>query len=231
MREHKVKLLLVLALLAIALGIFAGFRLTRGRSPDIAPTTPGNHVERAKAADEHDAQAGFPSAEPAPTASSLSASSRAVLPEFTLSPGKGGPIRNGMTIDELYSAVGRGNTKLREKYPEGMPSTFVEIYLMQSAGSEPSLEAELQDDSVYRFTVFDSRFMTDKGIGVGSTLGEIRQAYKVDWISFEEGSLFARSDQVGMSFVLDRKNLPAGWQRNLQLIPDSAKVTSILVVP
>ncbi len=84
---------------------------------------------------------------------------------------------------------------------------------------------------VGRITVYDSRFKTDKGVGVGSTLGEIRRNYKVDWIGFGEGPLFARVEQIGMSFALDYSKPPREWYEthNPTLIPDSAKVVSILL--
>jgi hypothetical protein len=66
---------------------------------------------------------------------------------------------------------------------------------------------------------------------IGSTLGEIRQSYNVDWIAFGEGPLFARVDQIGMSFALDYKNPPAEWRKtnDQKLIPDSARVVFIFL--
>ncbi len=56
---------------------------------------------------------------------------------------------------------------------------------------------------ISRVQVYDLRFRTDKGIGVGSTLGYIRKNYKIDSIDFGEGSLYAWVKQIGMSFALD----------------------------
>ncbi len=155
--------------------------------------------------------------------------------EFGLSRGKAGLIKAGTTIDELYARVGRNNTRLVDRYSEGFFSPAIEIYLTQSGTTKPSLVAEIVGQYptflVGRITVYDSRFKTDKGVGVGSTLGEIRRNYKVDWIGFGEGPLFARVEQIGMSFALDYSKPPREWYEthNPTLIPDSAKVVSILL--
>jgi len=85
---------------------------------------------------------------------------------------------------------------------------------------------------VGRITVYDPRFKTRKGIGVGSTLGQIRRSYRVDWIGFGEGPLFAHVQQLGLSFALDARP-PAKWYetRDPNLISDSSKVVFILLAP
>jgi hypothetical protein len=54
--------------------------------------------------------------------------------------------------------------------------------------------------------VYDKRFKTDKGIGVSSTLGDVRKSYPVDWIASEEDGVFARVEAMGMSFALDNES-------------------------
>lgn len=155
--------------------------------------------------------------------------------EFELSKEKAGLITAGMPIDELYVAVGRSNTKLVDRFAEGLFTPAIEIYLSEGAKTKPSVVTEVVGQSptfrVGRITVYDVRFKTEKGVGVGSTLGEIRRNYQVDWIGFGEGPLVARAEQIGMSFVLDYARPPSEWFKthNPELIPDSAKVVSILL--
>jgi hypothetical protein len=154
---------------------------------------------------------------------------------FILSRGKAGPVNTGMTIDELLGSVGRNNTKLVDEQSEGMFSPAIEVYLGQAQRTKASLVAEIVPQGaafvVGQITVFDPRFRTVKGIGVGSTLGEIRRNYRVNWIGFGEGPLFARVDQIGMSFALDYAKPPAKWYKthDQNLIPDRAKVEWILL--
>jgi hypothetical protein len=162
-----------------------------------------------------------------------------------LSKGKAGPVEIGMSIDDLYQSVGKNITKLNDTYSEGFFSPVIEVYTGQGDREKPALVAEVvgacrasgERPSVMatfvvgRISVKDSRFKTNLGIGVGSTLGEIRRWYRVDWITFGEGPLVARVDQIGMSFALDYANPPEAWYttHDAALIPDSARIVSILI--
>lgn len=153
--------------------------------------------------------------------------------EFFLSKGRAGPINTGMEVDTLYAKIGRKFTKLVDLQSEGFFVPALEIYLKKDEKSKPSLVAIIGPNFVItHIHVYDPRFKTEKGIGVGSTLGEIRKNYKVDSIGFGEGPLCARVNEIGMTFALDFWKVSHEWDktRNQALIPDSAKVTSILVV-
>jgi hypothetical protein len=152
--------------------------------------------------------------------------------EFVLSRGKAGPIETGMTVDQVFASVGRKSARLVDQQIEGFSSPALEIYLTKNQRTRPSLVAEIVGhDRIGRINVYDSRFKTEKGIGVGSTLGEIRREYRVDWIGFGEGPLCARVEQIGMTFALDYSKPPREWYEtnNPALIPDGAKVVSILL--
>jgi hypothetical protein len=140
----------------------------------------------------------------------------------------------GITVDDLYSKYDRKLTKLVDLYLEGTFSPALEIYLNESEKKAPSLVAEIvwrKDWVIWRINVYDERFKTDKGIGVGSTLDDIRKSYKVDWITFGEVGFFARVKEIGMSFALDIVNIPRKWHKtgNQNLIPDSTKVIWVLI--
>jgi len=160
----------------------------------------------------------------------------AVDEEFVLAKGRAGTIHAGMTIDELYTAVGRNNTKLVDQYGEGYFTPVIEIYSGQGGRTKPSLVAQIVGQYpkflVGSITVYDARFKTEMGVGVGSTLGGIRRNHKVDWIGFGEGPLFARVEQIGMSFALDFSDPPREWYKSQDqtLIPDSARIVFILLV-
>ena len=159
----------------------------------------------------------------------------AIEHQFLLAKHRAGYVEEGMTINALLAKYGRGSIKIIDRNLEGTFSPWIEITLDRGASSLPSLLVEISWEKewvVNRTIIYDKRFKTDKGIGVGSTLEDVRRLYKLDWISYGEGSLFARVSDIGMSFELDVMALPRSWYktRDMKLVPDSAKVTSILVV-
>ena len=160
---------------------------------------------------------------------------------FLLSKQKAGLIEIGMTVDNLYSRYKRKSTKLVDLYIEGMFSPALEIYLNgKEEETKYSLIAEIGWGSssntnsgfiVSRIQVYDEVLKTEKGIGVGSSLGELRNHYKVNWIDFGEGGFIARINEIDMSFILFLIDIPEEWHmtRDQEIIPDSVKIRSILV--
>jgi hypothetical protein len=140
-----------------------------------------------------------------------------------------------MTIDDLHAMHKPSSTKLIARYPEGMFTPMLEVYLEGDTNkSIPSLLIGIdknRDWIVGNIKVNDARFRTDKGIGVGSTLGDIRKVYAVKRIGFGEGALYANVEDVNMIFELDLTNPPNEWYttRDQRLIPDSAKAVSVIL--
>src|SRR5262245_902336 len=155
--------------------------------------------------------------------------------EFLLTKQRAGAVVIGMTIDDLHVLHKPSSTKLVAHYPEGMFTPALEVYLEGDTNKTiPSLLIEIdknRDWIVENIKVNDARFRTDKGIGVGSTLGAIRKAYAVKWIGFGEGALYANVEDINMTFELDTTNPPLDWYKTHDqlLIPDSAKVVSVIL--
>jgi hypothetical protein len=112
---------------------------------------------------------------------------------------------------------------------------MLEIYLEGATNqSRPSLLIGIgkkREWIVDAITVKDARFRTPGGIGIESTLGDIRKVYPVKWIAFGEGPLCANVDEIGMTFELDFTDPPPEWYKtnDQRLIPDTAKVVSIFL--
>src|SRR5215470_16424138 len=155
--------------------------------------------------------------------------------EFLLTKQRAGAVVIGMTIDDLHAMHKPSSTRLVAQYPEGMFTPLLEVYLKGDTNkSIPSLVIGIDKNSdwiVGNIKVNDARFRTDKGIGVGSLLGAIRKAYAVKSIAFGEGSLFANVEDINMNFELDLTSPPREWYktRDQRLIPDSAKVVSVIL--
>ena len=139
-------------------------------------------------------------------------------PEFLLAPGRAGRLEVGMSADDVYRLVGRERTRLIDLHREGMFEPALEVRLA-AAASQPAIVMLVREWpciawSVQPLEVRDRRFRTAEGIGVGSTLAEVSQAYTVR-VSNEEGP-HARVESLQMGFRLDDASFAP-----------TAKVTSI----
>jgi len=122
--------------------------------------------------------------------------------EFRLAAGRAGGVEIGLPVDDLYRLVGRENTRLVDLFNEGMFQPALEIRLPGSPVTPaiivPVREWPCIEWSVQGIEVRDPRFRTAAGIGVGSTLADIRRHYKVT-VSEEEGA-HAVAKEEGMTF-------------------------------
>lgn len=147
-----------------------------------------------------------------------------VAAELRLSVGAAGPIRVGQSVDDLFVKVGRENTRLIDLFTEGLFQPALEIRLAgapnQPALTVPIREWPCHEFSVWAITVRDPRFRTADGLGVGSSLAEIRKAYRPE-IDLSEGQRVAHIPDLGLTFVLD--DSPAA--------SDSWRVIYVWVVP
>ena len=78
--------------------------------------------------------------------------------------------------------------------------------------------------------VIDSRFKTEKNISALSTFADIKNNYKISGISTLINSIVISVNEINASFTIDKKELPANLQFNMDLkieavqIPDDAKI-------
>ena len=78
--------------------------------------------------------------------------------------------------------------------------------------------------------IIDSRYKTDKNITTLSTFADIKNNYKISGISTLINSIVISVNEINASFTIDKKELPANLQFNMDLkieavqIPDDAKI-------
>lgn len=81
----------------------------------------------------------------------------------------------------------------------------------------------------------DSRYKTDKNISTLSTFADIKNNYKISGISTLINSIVISVNEINASFTIDKKELPANLQFNMNLkieavqIPDNAKIKYFMV--
>lgn len=131
--------------------------------------------------------------------------SQTVAAPFHLERGRVGSIELGEPIGAVYERVGRERIRLVARFPEGMFQPVLEITLPGS-DVDPALVVEIREApcpqfSVSAIDVFDRRFRTKEGLGIGSSLRELRVSYQTE-IASGEGKTYALTGEVGVGFQL-----------------------------
>lgn len=143
-----------------------------------------------------------------------------------------GPVSIGAAADSIYGEFG-DRARLIDLKLEGHLSPALEIKLF---GSQlvASMIAEIAPANnrlvVTRIHVLDPGLRTRDGIGVGSTYGELRSRHHIDWVGSGEGSVFARVEELAISFQLDTSGPWALWSiRDPAQVPAGVRIVSMML--
>lgn len=159
---------------------------------------------------------------------------------LTVGRGRVGEIKVGMSPNDIYEVFGKKYTRLVDLQLEGMNSPAIELFKTELQLGNPDIIFELDQNKVYRIQVNSPQYRTDKGIGVGSTFGDLRQVYGINnptqIIWGEEGFYGAVVRELGMSFRLDVNQTMKPAQiddfnkaSDPGRIPEKTRIDSILV--
>ena len=154
-------------------------------------------------------------------------------PSFLLERGRAGQFEVGMTADEVYRAAGREHVTLVATFPEGMFQPVLQIQVSQLTAN-PALTAPIREwpcgeFAVWGISVHDPRFRTKTGLGVGSTLGDLKRLHpgaKVTEIGADPGPSVV-IEEIGLTFKMDpgtRSFTDRSPVKSVWVIPDPVRV-------
>ena len=137
-----------------------------------------------------------------------------------------------MPESSIYQAWPRNLTRKVTTYPEGIETPAVQIILGRNR-ELPSLVVILNGQTVYGIEVHDPRFKTAQGIGVGSSIGDLRKTKLHFEFNREEGDGLI-CDELGMKFAVDidpftDRRLVGHEADPLALIPPGVKIERIWI--
>jgi hypothetical protein len=157
----------------------------------------------------------------------------ASVPEnLLLGPHQAGKLKIGMAESAIHQAWPRALTRKVVIYPEGIETPAVQIFIGKDRKT-PSLVVILNSETIYGIEVHDPRFKTAQGIGVGSSIGDLRKTNLHFKFNREEGDGLV-CDELGMKFAVDidpatDSRLDGHEADPLTLIPPSVKIEWIWI--
>jgi len=135
-------------------------------------------------------------------------------------------------IKEFIAEVEKRYTVKKEKMQ--LEGDSYDIYNVYDKGQkiysiEPYFD---KPDNIDRIWIYGKEFKTEKGIGVGSTLADIKSKYHIDSISTEgEGGLQILVKEISVAFIMDNSKLPKDWweKENKEEIPENLPIEKIII--
>ncbi|PSR52533.1 hypothetical protein AHMF7605_02825 [Adhaeribacter arboris] len=145
-----------------------------------------------------------------------------------------GPIRIGMPVNEMRKTIPTQLVKEVAITREGRGYHAYEI-----RHSEKNTQAGLRVEEtceptckVWRVLVQDPAYKTKEGLGIGSTLGEVKKHYKITYLGAGETEIVAVSDEAKLTFMLNVSKVPPKQvpHLNLKNTPDNTPIIGMLLL-
>jgi len=146
----------------------------------------------------------------------------------TITKSKVGYLEIGLTASDVYGIYGFENVILFDQFLE---ATFSPAFSIEEEG----IVAELDCGDIFRIKVYSGLYKTEKGIHVGSTVTDLKNAYPETAILYGEGIIVVNVKALKMSFVLDISELDIdklgrAEYKIIEELPSQTKIAEILVL-
>lgn len=124
-------------------------------------------------------------------------------------------VKIGMKIsDFLKSKNEEYNVKKETINLEGDDYPIFNVY--ENSELIYAVEPDEKGEKVWRIWLYGQKFKTELGIGVGNTLGDLKNKYTIDDISTAEGSVFVLVKEIEVGFELDGSKIPREWWNEIK---------------
>ena len=132
--------------------------------------------------------------------------------EFLFTNRQVGAITNGTTVDDLYELYGKDKVKKVEILTNPAINKTEESYYILDQGNKVILDATPKEDQlkrarINRISIKDKRFVSDKGIGLNSSLDEIKEAYPTYQFLPSSENIIMYIPDLNANFTLNKKTL------------------------
>jgi len=74
-----------------------------------------------------------------------------------------------------------------------------------------AVEPDESENKVWRIWLYGKKFKTERGIGIGNTLGDLKNKYTIEDMTSAEGSVFILVKEIEVGFELDGSKIPKEW--------------------
>ncbi|ALD21002.1 hypothetical protein AM218_06920 [Hymenobacter sp. DG25A] len=145
-------------------------------------------------------------------------------------------IRLNMTEAALLDRVPKAMLKKTTRQLEGIEYPVYELRNPDHPEAPPTILELVGDEEegyrIWRIQLHDARYRAAQGgVGVGSTYGQARQAYGIQFVERGDMGLVAVSEAAQISWLLDASTLPnpnAPVRRPTD-VPDATKIKGVLL--
>lgn len=138
-------------------------------------------------------------------------------------------IKIGMSVDEFLK-LSFDNAEIKKELIsiEGDDFDIYNIY----KDDKIIYTVEPDKGKIYRIRVKEKSIKTEKGIGVGNTMADIRKHYKIKHFGAAEGQVSIIVENYTYSFMLNEAEIPKAWWQNptLKELKDDLQIKFILII-
>ena len=151
-----------------------------------------------------------------------------------------GPIQKGMTIKELRNSLPDDKIKKLKSRAEQSGITSDDYYIYNDSSQLQFIVSPEQQNNenskINRIIIRDKRYVTVEGIGLSSTVGEIRSAYPNSEFMPSAENIILYIPEIAGNFEVNQRNLPpAVWNDTTGIIrsdsiPAQTTLTNLTIV-